>query len=56
MTMGNMKKFKGFNGIKKHEGEVYVFKKGKARIPGCRWKRQPIYITLKEFNELQKEI
>jgi len=43
----------GFNGMKKDSsGEIYKFKKGIAIIPGIRIKRNPVTITLNEFNEL----
>lgn len=35
-----------------HEGERYVFKKGVASVPGCRYKGIPMKITLEEFHEL----
>ena len=40
---------------KKHDEEHYVFKNGIATVPGVRYKRKPMTITLKEFNELTKE-
>jgi len=40
---------------KKHEGELYTFKNGVAKIPGMWHKnpRKPYLITLKEFNEIR---
>ncbi len=57
---------KGFTGLKKcRDGEVYRFKKGKALVPGMRmgsfpswgWRSAhcPVYITFKEFIQLNKE-
>jgi len=49
-------KFKGANITKIHEGERYIFKKGVAVVPGMRYARQPVLITLKEYNALLKEL
>ena len=37
------------------DGEVYIFKKGVAQVPGVRFQRKPVYITLAEFKTLQEE-
>lgn len=34
------------------DGELYKFKNGIAEVPGIRFRRKPMYITLSEFNEL----
>lgn len=53
--MGNKKKFKGFTGRKRcNNGEFYSFRKGIAQVPNFYMKGRPVYITLKEFNQLQK--
>jgi len=38
--------------IKKDEGEVYTFRNGVAKVPGCRFGGKPMLITMKEFKEL----
>jgi len=45
-------KFKSATITKTHENERYVFKRGVAVVPGMRYMRQPVKITLKEFNEI----
>lgn len=50
------RKLKGFSGLKKcSAGEVYVFKNGKAKMPGFYLHHQTTFISFKEFNELNKE-
>ena len=45
----------GFDGMKKDaSGEIYRFKKGIAVVPGIKIKRSPVFITLKEFNDLNQ--
>jgi hypothetical protein len=38
--------------IKKNEGEVYTFRNGVAKVPGCNYRGKPMMITLKEYKEL----
>ena len=35
------------------DGELYIFKKGVAQVPGM---RPPMFVTLAEFNQLSKEV
>ena len=53
-----MKKFKSATIRKYHEGELYVFKKGIAKVPamfyGRGFDRKQATVTLKEFNSLTK--
>lgn len=39
-----------------NNGELYKFKNGIAIVPGARFNKQPIQITIKEFNSLIEEI
>ena len=45
-------KFKGFSGVKTHEGERYVFKKGIATVPGMWFQGKPLLITFPEYKSL----
>ena len=38
--------------MKRHDGELYIFKNGVAKVPGCTFMGKPVTITLKEFKEL----
>ena len=42
--------------IKRDGQDVYIFKNGVAVVPGCKWARQPMKITLAEFNEAKDEL
>ena len=42
--------------IKKHDGEVYHFKNGFAKVPGCIFSGKPMKISLKEFQQLKEAI
>lgn len=42
--------------IKRDGDDVYLFKNGVAVVPGCRWQRKPMQVTIKEFNEAQQEL
>ena len=41
--------------IKTDGNDVYKFINGVAVVPGVHFKKQPMLITLREFNELKQE-
>lgn len=51
-----MAKPKLFSGKKRcSAGEVYNFRNGWAEVPGLRIEGQPVKISIKEFNEVNRE-
>lgn len=42
--------------IKRDGNDVYIFRNGVATVPGVRYKKEKMKITLKEFNEISGEI
>jgi len=43
----------GYTGMKRcPDGEIYRFKKGIAKVPGMTFSRKPVYVTFKQFIEI----
>lgn len=37
-----------------YEGELYTFKGGYAKVPGCMYQNKPMMVSIKNFREMTK--